>query len=154
MRVGSLAPEFQPDDPRLHDNAAHPLAGPAPLGRELQSIGRRLSPTDAATSSFPGSTRRAIASPIGTTAALRRRPDPGALRLRHGLHHLRDEGARSPRRGAASITNFSGSESKVGSVVAAHAQELAPATPAKQAAIRAARIMALKKKRNAERPTL
>ena len=63
------------------------------------------------------------------TAALRRRLDADALRLRYGLHHLRDEGAWSPRGGAASITNFSGAESKVRSVVAAHAQELAPATP-------------------------
>ena len=75
---------------------------------------------------FRGRTRRAIAPAIGATAARRRWTDPGALRLRHGLHHLRDEGARSPRRGAASITNFSGAELKVRRVVVAHAQQLAP----------------------------
>ena len=67
MRVGALAPEFQPDDPRLHHDAAHPLARPAPLRRKFQPISRRLTPPDAATSPFPGSTP---ASPPG------RRPSP------------------------------------------------------------------------------
>ena len=61
MRVGSFASDSQPDDPRLHDDAAHPLARAAPLGGTLQPISRRLPSADAAASPFPGSTSSAAA---------------------------------------------------------------------------------------------
>jgi hypothetical protein len=64
-----------------------------------------------------------------SVAAHRLGRDTGTLRLRHRPHFLRNEGAGSPWRDAASVADFSGAESKVGRVVFAHERELAPASP-------------------------
>jgi len=127
MRVGALAPESQPDDPRLDDDAAHSLARASLLGGALQPIGRHLSPTDAATSPFSGPAPRA-ATWTAPLSAHWRRCQRTALRLRHGLHHLSNERARSPRWRTTAIADFSGAESKVGRVVVAHPQKVAPAS--------------------------
>ena len=63
MGVGALASDFQPDDPRLHHDAALPLARSAPLGGKLQPIGRRLASADATALPFPGPAPRAAARP-------------------------------------------------------------------------------------------
>ncbi len=68
MRIGALASKLQPDDPRLHHDAAHPLVRPALLRRKFQPIGRRLTPTDAATSPFPGSASRAAVTPFAAAS--------------------------------------------------------------------------------------
>jgi hypothetical protein len=131
MRISALAPKFQPDDPRLDDHAAHPIARPTPFGCQLQSIGRRLSPTDATASPLPGpapcAAARSLLTSSAAPAAHRRRRETIAFRHRHGLHHLRDKRAWPPRRSVATIANFPGAGSKVGRVVG-HAQELALAT--------------------------
>jgi hypothetical protein len=126
MRVGALAPALQLHDPRLDDDAAHPFAGAALLRRKFQPIGRRLASPDAATSPFPGLAPCAATSTA--LAALRCWRDGVALRLRHGLHHLSDERARSPRWRTTTIADSSGAESKVGRVVVAHPQKIAPAS--------------------------
>jgi hypothetical protein len=111
---------------------AHPLTGSAPLGCKLQSIRRRLAAPDATAPPFPGLTSRPAAATFAAASLAHVKrllgADSSAFRLRHRFHHLRDEGARSPRRAIAAITDISSTESKIGSVVAAHAREhaLAP----------------------------
>jgi hypothetical protein len=91
IRVGGFSPEFQPDDPRLDDDAAHPLPGAASLSQELQPIGRRLAAPDATAFPFPGAAPRAAATvaatiPIGAffspspriRAGRGRRPSPSS----------------------------------------------------------------------------
>jgi hypothetical protein len=64
MGVGSLARPFQPDNPRLHHHAAHPLARATLLGGMFQMIGCRLASADTATSPFPGPVPTTPTSPV------------------------------------------------------------------------------------------
>ena len=151
MSVGSLARPFQPDNPRLHHHAAHPLAWATLLGRTLQPIGCRLASADTATSPFPGPVPTTPTSPVAPHLRGRQRT---AVCFCCRLQDLVHKRCRAPPRAGPAIANAAGSRVKVGGVVVAHTRRGCASSGPTQAQTGAPRAMSLKKKGNAIRPTL